>query len=78
MSDGGNAKISPTGFTDDVTIHQVGKTNGTASTQSTPVERHRPAVQLTTHGRPTSCASATARTVSTSTIANSSTDSVAP
>src|SRR5258705_8742581 len=28
--------MSPTGLTEDVTIHQVGNTNGTASTQSAP------------------------------------------
>src|SRR5687768_2056363 len=34
-SRGGKAKISAFGFSDEVTIHQVGKTNGTQSTSRT-------------------------------------------
>src|SRR3954454_12733657 len=35
-SDGGDAKIWPTGLSDEVTIHQVGKMNGTHSTHISP------------------------------------------
>ena len=35
-SGGGKAKMSLIGLTDDVTIHQVGNTNGTSSTHSSP------------------------------------------
>ena len=44
----GSAKISLTGFTDEVTIHQVGKMNGTASTQSSAVET-QPSPEGTDH-----------------------------
>ena len=76
---GGKAKMSPIGFTDEVTIHQVGNTNGTASTQQQPVEHELGAADSSRLMEdPPPAHLPLQRRSAASTITNSRIDSVAP